>query len=289
MHPDLTCSAAAKAEGDDPAGSATDFTAFLLVTDHDPWSREAGADAARKYLAPEAADYVVTGGDGMRGFAVRTARRRRAAGGGAPYHLGRVGGVLYVTGSVPDRVALERVVAGHAPANATVDPEPLFGVCTNGRRDQCCAVMGRPVATALADRYGSRITEISHLGGHRYAGTMIVLPTGYQYGFLDPRTAAEVVAQALDGLVHPGNLRGRAGLPPAAQAAEAYWRRQIGAAPPESVTITRVTPDGDETVVDAVVQGAATSLHVRRMDGAEITGTRCGGKPVGVTTWELTG
>ncbi len=92
----------------------------------------------------------------------------------------------------------------------------LFAVCTNGRRDRCCAIVGRGIAVDLHAEFGDQVVEISHLGGHRYAGTMLVLPRGYAYGFLDPATARTVAAAAVAGLVHPEGLRGRADLPPAA-------------------------------------------------------------------------
>ncbi len=40
--------------------------------------------------------------------------------------------------------------AGVRPRVGTDDPERMLLVCTNSRRDECCALLGRPVATALA-------------------------------------------------------------------------------------------------------------------------------------------
>ncbi|HEU5385864.1 MAG TPA: sucrase ferredoxin [Streptosporangiaceae bacterium] len=47
-------------------------------------------------------------------------------------------------------------------------------VCTNGKRDRCCAVRGRPVAAAIADATGWDTWESSHLGGHRFAATALL-------------------------------------------------------------------------------------------------------------------
>lgn len=62
---------------------------------------------------------------------------------------------------------------------------PLALVCTNGRRDRCCAVNGRPLAAELAASGGADAWEVTHLGGHRFSPTMLVLPYGYTYGRVD--------------------------------------------------------------------------------------------------------
>lgn len=284
---DLTCSMASLAQGDDPVGSATDFSSFLLLSDNEPWSREAAADAARRYLSADAAEYCADGATGLRVFAIRSPQRTLLPTGGLPAFVGRVDGELHRLASPPDRLTLDAYTAGRPVDVGAAEPGPLFGVCTNGRRDQCCAVLGRPIATSLAQRFGSRINEISHLGGHRYAGTMIVLPTGYVYGFLDPERAAEVVEQAMAGLVHPENLRGRAGLSPAAQAADAWWRRQLGPAPMTAVRITGTQIDGVEAWVEALVDGVATAVRVHRRIDGRVTETRCGGKPFSIVRWEI--
>lgn len=161
----------------------------------------------------------------------------------------------------------------------------MVGVCTNAKRDRCCAVRGRPVAAALQQAFGEQVVEISHLGGHRFAATMLVLPTGYSYGFLDPESAHTVVAAAHEGLVHPAHLRGRADLSGPAQVADAFWRNGIGPAPVGDVRIGAVESDGDEALVQAVVQGAADRVLVRRISGPEIRETVCGGKPISTGHW----
>ena len=285
---DLTCSMASLAANDDPVGSAPDFSSFLLLTDTEPWSREAGADAARRYLSAEAARYCVENVAGLRTFAIRSPQRsRRRPSAGLPAFTGRVGGELRRCDDVPDRAALLAYTVGGSVDVGHAQADPLVGVCTNGRRDPCCAVLGRPIAMSLAERFGSRIYEISHLGGHRYAGTMVVLPTGYLYGTLDPDSAAEVVEKAIVGVVHPGGLRGRAGQPPAAQAAEAWWRRLLGPAPPEAVVITGTDFDGTQTRVDAVVEGTAASVRVSRRNFGEVAVTRCSAKPFPINRWEI--
>ena len=103
------------------------------------------------------------------------------------------------------------VGTGRAPAARPGEPlpgtpltDPLLLVCTHGRRDRCCALDGRALAAALAAAEEPHVWECSHLGGHRFAPTALVLPTGYLYGHLDPASAVAARKAA-------GGRRGRAG------------------------------------------------------------------------------
>ena len=99
-------------------------------------------------------------------------------------------------------------------------------VCSHARRDQCCALAGRPVLAALTREAGpAHIWESSHLGGHRFAPTMLLLPTGQVLGRLNPVAAISAYRAAEDRALWPGGARkdrGRSHLPPQQQAAEAW-------------------------------------------------------------------
>lgn len=277
------CSDMTRAAGDDPIGSGTAFATFLLLDYRGPWGRKAADDAVRDLLPPHAAA-AVHAVEGLRAFATRPVADRHN-GVTVPPRAGRVGhdALLTTLADLPDEQAVTKIAAGAPPGEATGDV--LIGVCTNSRRDRCCAVRGRPVATALHREFGSRITEVSHLGGHRFAATMLVLPTGYSYGFLDPAAAREVVRAAIDGLVYPQHLRGRADLAGPAQVADAHWRTGIGAAPVDAVRIDTVTADGDDALVQATVQGSRDRVLVRRVPGSGIPVTACGDKPIDTGHW----
>lgn len=105
---------------------------------------------------------------------------------------------------------------------------PLYCVCTHARHDQCCAVRGRPVVEALARTHPEETWECSHLGGDRFAATMILFPHGLLYGRVPAEHAEEVVARYAAGHVDPRYLRGRASLSTVAQAAEAFARERSG-------------------------------------------------------------
>ncbi|MGI8415020.1 MAG: sucrase ferredoxin [Nakamurella sp.] len=279
------CSEASLAAGNDPAGSSSAFRSFLLVTDTGAWGKSAADAAAAGRLDPSTAGWVSSNREGLRPFAIRPVQERRGADSDR-FLAGTVGDGDALRGwqTPPTSADLQELVAGRWPGE-TVDG-PLIGICTNGSRDRCCALGGRPIALELAASIGDgRVTEISHLGGHRFAGTLVVLPWGYSYGFLDPDSAAAVADDAMSGLVHPRQLRGRANLSPAAQAAEIAWRAELGAAAPSAVAITREQVDGEVTTVTATVDGRTEQLNMRYLPGERITETACGGKPFGTGRW----
>jgi hypothetical protein len=110
----------------------------------------------------------------------------------------------------------------------TLRSDPLYLVCTNGRHDQCCANLGRPVARALHARRDGMVWESSHFGGDRFAGNLVCLPHGLYFGRLEPDDAALVVEGYEQGIVDLEHYRGRAGEPFAAQAAEHFLRAREG-------------------------------------------------------------
>lgn len=86
--------------------------------------------------------------------------------------------------------------------------EPVLLVCTHGKRDQCCAIKGRPLAASL-DAEFPHVWESSHTKGHRFAPSMILLPWGYSYGRLNPVAAAEMMRAATEGKLFTPGCRGR--------------------------------------------------------------------------------
>ncbi|WP_432493935.1 sucrase ferredoxin [Kineococcus gypseus] len=107
-------------------------------------------------------------------------------------------------------------------------PGPLLLVCTHGRKDWCCAVRGRPVVTALAALDAEVVWECSHLGGDRFAPTVLALPGGAVHGHLAPDDAPALLAAVRAGRVLPDRLRGRCGDAVVVQAAEGHVRLLLG-------------------------------------------------------------
>lgn len=124
-----------------------------------------------------------------------------------------------------DLGALVAQEAAYAPARSE---EPVFVVCTNGLRDQCCALHGVATYWALVERYPDQIWESTHHGGHRFAANFLHLPAGLSFGRLRPENALEVVEYALSGRMLFYNLRGRTIYAEPVQAAETMLRRAKG-------------------------------------------------------------
>jgi hypothetical protein len=72
------------------------------------------------------------------------------------------------------------------------------------------------------------VYECSHLGGHRFAANVLVLPDGLCFGRLDARSAVVLVAELEAGRLPLDNLRGRTALESQQQAAEILVRRELG-------------------------------------------------------------
>lgn len=134
----------------------------------------------------------------------------------------------------PDAAAA--ALPGFAPADAAVL------VCANGRRDVCCAVRGRPVAAATDAARPGRVWEATHLGGHRFAPTAIVLPTRHALGRVSPSLLVDALDAAASGRLgaaglHPFHLRGLMALAQPDQVADAAVRAATGESRPEALTV----------------------------------------------------
>jgi hypothetical protein len=119
---------------------------------------------------------------------------------------------------------LEALSRGQRPGLGRELDSPLYLVCTNSRRDACCARLGRPLAAALVQRYEGRVWECSHLGGHRFAPNLVVLPYGLVFG----RAGSSAAAEAERGRIELESFRGRSSFAPAVQAADGFVRAREG-------------------------------------------------------------
>jgi hypothetical protein len=136
---------------------------------------------------------------------------------------------------------LRAVGAGRRPGFGA-PAQNLFLVCTNGKRNTCCARLGVPLARALREGFGDAVWETTHLGGDRYAANMVCLPDGLYYGDLSIADGLVAAARYVSGEVWLRRYRGRVGLPQAAQAAEHFLRARTGIGSAAAVTIESVRP-----------------------------------------------
>ncbi len=120
---------------------------------------------------------------------------------------------------------LQGILDGDPPER--VIDQPIFLICVNGRRDLCCARNGQPVFESFAQIAPNRTWQTTHLGGHRFAATEIVLPFGLHYGRLGPEDAASIVERADAGRIVLDRFRGRTIHGQPAQAAAYQLRREF--------------------------------------------------------------
>ena len=142
-----------------------------------------------------------------------------------------------------------------------MDTEPAYFVCAHSKRDQCCAVFGRPVAAALEDLRPGRVWECSHTGGHRYAPIVLTLPAGALYGRVDPALASDLVAATDRGEVLPEYLRGVIGHSGPEQAALAYAQQQTGRTELDAFAVDAAF-EGEPGQWTVVVAGGGSTYEV---------------------------
>lgn len=126
-------------------------------------------------------------------------------------------------------LSLDGWLRGEVPPPGVLEAEPLYLVCVHGKRDRCCALFGLPVYRALSEQAGERVLQTTHLGGHRFAATLLTLPAGICYGRVLPDEAAPLVSATREDRLHDlARVRGRVAYGSEAQAAEVLLRQRLG-------------------------------------------------------------
>lgn len=237
---------------DEPmAGAAGRAGAWVLVEHPGPWPSEAPEgilpDAVLEHL----------GQPGVRVVLIRRPRSRTVT-----------GPVCFLASTHPhgpwvrrfeietydDLLTLDVVTAvvGDRPTAGEPHDLPLVLVCTHGRRDVCCAELGRPLLPAMSARDDVDVWECTHVGGDRFAANVVLLPHGLHYSRLVDETAAEVLDAYVDGRVVSEHLRGRSAFSQPAQVAEHAVRQYAGITEIDGfrVLAERLSEDGTSARVE---------------------------------------
>jgi len=119
-----------------------------------------------------------------------------------------------------DGLDLKELAAGNVVAFGSAVTEPVFLVCAHAQRNACCARFGGPLVQALTARYPGQVFQTTHVGGHRFAANLVILPHGLYYGPVGVPEATAAIGAYQRGAVTPGRYRGRAGQPRPTQQAE---------------------------------------------------------------------
>ena len=267
------CTRIASTLGEPMYGTASTVRTWILLEQPGPWGYDA---VLQSHLAPRTARALrnLAGKVGARPVLLRRPGRHRGRG----HHCYLVcsgPGTPWMEHAVLDRPSdiltwdLAPMAHGRPPGMGVLQDAPLHLVCTNGRRDPCCAERGRPLSLALSDRFGDRVFECSHIGGDRFAGNLVCLPHGLYFGRVGPRVGVKVAARYERGLIDLARYRGRSCYGFAAQAAEYFLRRREDLRGVEDLRLIGFESTGDAEVT-AAFDGPAGRMAVRvRVGSAE--------------------
>lgn len=265
------CAVVTRLLGGSPAGTAAFMTSWLLIEYPGPWPSDALETALTEAFTPTQLDEI----DGLRSSGLRILLIRHPGRHLREPHLAKRH--VFFGGTGPNgrwmesiridemselaSLDLSAIAAGVGGVGTPVDG-PMFLVCTHGTKDMCCALLGRPLAASLDSTYPDRVWEVSHVGGDRWAGNLLVVPDGYLHGQLDPAEADQVARAAIAGEVEPEHLRGRTGAPTQwMQYAEIAVRKHTGLRGLDDVIAL------DEEVVATDLESEARRVLVRAGSG----------------------
>lgn len=229
MIPTGGCALANLIAGEDPIGSATPFDQLFLIQVPPPWEPIALDSAAvppgaRHALVPAAkakrrAYVLLIDGDApLAADEMRVVFYRKPGGPAGPYvaseYLVPRERTAEAIEALSVRALAEEADAGAAAGTHVLGADPLADmpgarrlpdpgrdlfVCTHGERDGCCGTFGEAAYRHLhgADLpTGTRAWRISHFGGHRFAPTLVDMPSGRVWGKLDEAGMDAILARS---------------------------------------------------------------------------------------------
>ncbi|MGW8356508.1 sucrase ferredoxin [Streptomyces wedmorensis] len=280
-----TCAQQSQERAEPLAATAPHAPAWLLIEHPGPW----GPDPCTgdRLTSTLAALRHHTHGTGLRLALIRRPDRHRTP---CPAPA------VYLAHTHPDHNRLYCLPLTNLAHLLTIDPNdlattdcglgtpqtsPLFLVCTHGRHDRCCAIHGRPLTQALARTHPDDTWETTHLGGHRFAPTLLILPDGYLYGRLSAQAATATAQAASQGDVPLEGCRGRTTWQRPGQAADLAIRALTGYRPADALTVEAITATRTDhwTVTVRNQNGHAWRVDVTQHHDDEPRPTSCTGTP----------
>lgn len=123
---------------------------------------------------------------------------------------------------------VQAIASGDSAYDEFVRSETLYLVCTNGKRDRCCARNGLALYHDLVEYADETAWQCTHLGGHRFAPTLLTVPDGAYYGRLTSADLASFVKSQQREQLYLDNLRGRCCYDSVTQAADHFLRQKTG-------------------------------------------------------------
>lgn len=264
------CSLRSLAAEEPLAGTASTIRYWLLIEHTGPWGRDGLLDARLP--------------DGL-GRELRTLERRTGARVLLVRKPDRVpayddGTVLCFAADTADAWLGFTALGGIADAlrfdprdrsSFTEGRDPLFVVCTHGRRDPCCAERGRPLAKELAASHPDLIWESTHVGGDRFAANLVAFPHGCYFGRVAPDEGSEIAQAYAEGrIARLDRYRGRSSDPFHVQAAERALRERLDVDRIDAVSPQHAERRGDRADVIFATGLGPHRVRLERTLGAPI-------------------
>lgn len=261
------CSLRSLAADEPLAGTASTIRHWLLIEHAGPWGRDGLLDArlpeglgrdlrvlerrtGARVLLVRKPDRVPQRDDTVLCFAVDTGDAR----------LGFVG---------LDRIEDARQLDPRDRSAFADRREPLFVICTHGRRDPCCAEQGRPLVRGLTASFPEITWESTHVGGDRFAGNLVAFPHGLYFGRVEPGEGPGIASAYREGRISRlDRYRGRSSDPFHVQAADRALRGHLGLDRIDAVTPERSDRRRDRAEVMFATAVGSHRVRLERVLGA---------------------
>lgn len=268
---DRRCSLEALGRAEPLYATASLVSSWLLIEQPGAW----GPDALTDSKFPDSIAHELERRSGR--VRILLIRHRSNRGGDPVYFMAHSGGSggepLLVRADLSDPSVLLDVdfaalADGDVGHGETID-HPLYLVCTHGRHDICCADRGRPLYRALSPIRPEWTWEVSHLGGDRFAGNLLILPRGDYFGRVGPDEVGALVSSYESGRIDLAHHRGRSIQPRLVQAAEFFLRESEGITGFEDLVVTdyrRRDHDHADVVFRSAQNVVEVSVRARQVD-----------------------
>ncbi len=273
------CSVLGERLGEDLAASAPTASRFLLLEQPGPWTARNAVTHSDLDVGIARALLARADDAGVKVHLIRRSSRRAKLARRSCFLIDMARGWVerHALGDPAEVLELDLRMRGERWE------EPLYLVCTHGKRDPCCARRGRPLARALKAHRPEQTWEIGHIGGHRFAATFMAFPYGLAFGRVPAAGGPEIVSALERGEIVLEHLRGPVGNPWTVQAADVLVRRALGLRALDALAVEGVE---GETVTLRRNDGTRLRATVARRE-AEPRPISCGDEPETVPAFEL--
>jgi anti-anti-sigma factor len=126
-------------------------------------------------------------------------------------------------------------------------------VCVHAARDMRCGVAGPPVAEVFQASLEARglaeqvaVRRTSHVGGHKYAGNLLIFPSGDWYGYVTPVDVERIIDQHIVAGAIVWDL----------------WRGRMGLSPEEQLRLSRIQSASASKRTHSISNGGSANMEV---------------------------